>query len=400
MSTEEFGELFGRDMSLEPTIPDAMMEDAEVHEPTQDWPGWSTDDITLFNDTSAIHNEESFIEQEAMEVVTAEVEVRKEEAAIGNTRRTPLVSKKAVQATKPTATVKTSTVQSSLEAAVAKGTAAKDTTEKKVKLAATAQSEIAGTIDPKSTAKEPTQSMDTTTTMTETKRSAMAPKTTTTSTAMVSSPLAAVEAGKRSTGIVPPTMATTATSAVEISSLAAAAAAGTRSKRTAPTTSAESNQPSQRGANSRATSAPAATRNTSVINTATKTPGNTVTQEGTGRAGQGKTSNPSVEAAASAGQVFISMTPAQMIASSTSYLPPGDKFQARMRDPDVWKLFGTRKYDWNNFQSRLGDVAHRMCDVGDLIRWLGDRMMHLPLHRFRRLQIFKRLLELLTQHLQ
>jgi hypothetical protein len=71
-----------------------------------------------------------------------------------------------------------------------------------------------------------------------------------------------------------------------------------------------------------------------------------------------------------------------------------------MRDPDVWKLFGTRKYDWNNFQSRLGDVAHRMCDVGNLIRWLGDRMMHLPLHRFRRLQISKRLLELLTQHLQ
>jgi hypothetical protein len=108
MSTEEFGELFGRDMSLEPIIPDAMMEDAEVQEPTQDWPGWSTDDITIFNDTSAIYNEESFIEQEAMEEATAEVEVRKEEDAIGNTRRTPLVSKKAAQVTKPTATVKTS----------------------------------------------------------------------------------------------------------------------------------------------------------------------------------------------------------------------------------------------------------------------------------------------------
>jgi hypothetical protein len=61
MSTEEFKELYGGDMSLEPVIPEGMVEDEEVHEPTQDWPGWSADNITVFDDTSAIYNEDSFI---------------------------------------------------------------------------------------------------------------------------------------------------------------------------------------------------------------------------------------------------------------------------------------------------------------------------------------------------
>jgi hypothetical protein len=97
-----------------------------------------------------------------MEVVTAESEEQKKEAAIGNTRRTPVVAKKAVRTTKPTATGKPTKplVQSSLEAAVAEGAAAKETTEKSLKPAATARSKTARTIEPKSTAKEPPQSTE------------------------------------------------------------------------------------------------------------------------------------------------------------------------------------------------------------------------------------------------
>ena len=59
-------------------------------------------------------------------------------------------------------------------------------------------------------------------------------------------------------------------------------------------------------------------------NPASKTSGKGANTAGAGMSGPGRASNPSVSAA-SAGQQSISLTPAQMIASSTSYLPSSDK---------------------------------------------------------------------------
>ena len=52
MSVEEFGELLDQDMS-EPVILEGMAT-AEVHKLTQEWTGWSVDDIAVLADTSAI----------------------------------------------------------------------------------------------------------------------------------------------------------------------------------------------------------------------------------------------------------------------------------------------------------------------------------------------------------
>ena len=277
MSTEEFGELFDRDMSTEPVIPEGMVVD-EVHEPKQDWPGWSADDIAVFDDTSAIHNEDSSIVQEAMEEVTAESEERKEEAVMGHPRRTSAVAKKTAQKTKTTATGKTTKplVQSSLAAAVAKGTAAKETMERNLKPAASVQP-AAGTIGPKSTMKDPLKTTETTTMQT-----------------------------------------------VEISSLAAAVAAGKTVIRTEPTTTTTVTA-TTRGVSYLAAAAFETPASTTTTTPGPQIPGKVTTSARAVLTGPGRTPTPSVSAAASAGQELVSLTPAQMIASSKSYLPTSDK---------------------------------------------------------------------------
>jgi hypothetical protein len=76
MSTVEFGALLDQDMSEQVILKDTEM--AEVQEPTQDWAGWSTEDLEVFADTWAIEAEEdSTIQQVARTVDTAKLDGRK-----------------------------------------------------------------------------------------------------------------------------------------------------------------------------------------------------------------------------------------------------------------------------------------------------------------------------------
>ena len=274
MSTEEFGELFDRDMSVE-FSPEGMVRADEVHEQTQDWPGWSADDIAVFDDTSAIHKEDNLIEHDATDEETAESEGRKEKEMMGHSRMTPATAKKAAQTTKPTLTAKSTKplVQSSLKAAVEKGTAAKETSERNLKPAASTRPTATGT----------------------TVRS-------------------------KSTTTVPSKTTSTTTSTVAVSSLVAAAAAGKTATRTEPTTTT----PATRGVPFLAAVAEVSKKVTTAL-PASKIAENTANPAGAGTTGTGRATNPPGSAVASVGQESISMTPAQMIASSTSYLPPADK---------------------------------------------------------------------------
>jgi hypothetical protein len=65
--------------------------------------------------------------------------------------------------------------------------------------------------------------------------------------------------------------------------------------------------------------------------------------------------------------------------SMTSKPVRSDKFQAGIIEYRVGNyLVPGRGTGLEYFPSWSGDVANRTCDVGNLIRWLGDRVMHQP----------------------